>query len=91
MLALLAQDLTFCLSSRAAAAVFHLAPLSRYAIDYSFANAPLQRDLESDNVGATALFLCSPMAAAITGVTMYVDNGLHAMGLAVDSKAMQMN
>jgi len=62
-----------------------------YAIDYSFANAPLQRDLESDNVGSTALFLCSPMAAAITGVTMYVDNGLHAMGLAVDSKAMQMD
>ena len=44
--------------------------LSRYAIDYSFANAPLARDLESDNVGSTALFLCSPMAAAVTGVTM---------------------
>jgi len=31
------------------------------------------------------------MAVGITGHTMYVDNGLHAMGLAVDSAAMQMD
>lgn len=28
------------------------------------------------------------MASAITGITLYVDNGLHAMGIALDSKAM---
>jgi len=80
------------LKSRAASAIGDKGKKTfiEYAIDYSIANAPLARDLSSDDVGSTALFLCSPMAKAITGVTTYVDNGLHAMGLAVDSKAMQM-
>lgn len=60
-----------------------------YAIDYSRANAPLEQDLYADDVGATGLFLSSPMARCVTGVTMYVDNGLHAMGMALDSVAMQ--
>jgi enoyl-[acyl-carrier protein] reductase I len=59
-----------------------------YAIDYSKANAPLAQDLYSDDVGNSALFLCSPMARTITGVTLYVDNGLHVMGMALDSAAM---
>ena len=80
------------LKSRAASAIGDKGKKSfiEYAIDYSKANSPLSRDLESDDVGSTALFLCSPLARACTGVTMYVDNGLHAMGLAVDSAAMQM-
>lgn len=57
-------------------------------IDYSKANAPLQKDLEAKEVGQTALFLCSDLSSAITGATVYVDNGLHAMGFALDSKAM---
>jgi enoyl-[acyl-carrier protein] reductase I len=59
-----------------------------YAIDYSKANAPLAQDLYSDDVGNSALFLCSPLARTVTGVTLYVDNGLHAMGMAMDSQAM---
>lgn len=43
----------------------------------------------SDDVGATAAFLLSPLARAITGVTLYVDNGLAAMGMALDSVSMQ--
>ncbi|MDN4634793.1 SDR family oxidoreductase, partial [Sphingomonas sp. PsM26] len=49
-------------------------------IEYSKANAPLQKDLHAQEVGQAALFLSSPMASAITGITLYVDNGLHAMG-----------
>lgn len=60
-----------------------------YIIDYSKANAPLAQDLYSDDVGNTALFLNSPLARTITGVTLYVDNGLHAMGLALDSKSVE--
>ena len=30
---------------------------------------------------ATGAFLLSPASAAVTGVTMYVDNGMHAMGM----------
>jgi len=59
------------------------------AIDYSRANSPLAQDLYSDDVGSSALFLCSPMARSVTGVTLYVDNGLHAMGMALDSESMQ--
>jgi len=59
-----------------------------YAIDYSKANAPLAQDLYSDDVGNTSLFLCSPMARTVTGVTLYVDNGLHAMGMSLDSQSM---
>jgi enoyl-[acyl-carrier protein] reductase I len=62
-----------------------------YAIDYSRANAPLAQDLYNDDVGNTALFLCSDMARTVTGVTLYVDNGLHAMGLAVDAASMQQD
>eukprot|EP00918_Siedleckia_nematoides_P001998 GHVU01004576.1.p1 GENE.GHVU01004576.1~~GHVU01004576.1.p1 ORF type:complete len:405 (-),score=56.92 GHVU01004576.1:218-1432(-) len=58
-----------------------------YAIDYSRANAPLQKELLAEDVGSAALFLLSPMARAVTGVTLHVDNGLHSMAVAVDSKA----
>lgn len=58
------------------------------AIDYSKANAPLAQDLYNDDVGNAGLFLCSPMARCVTGVTLYVDNGLHGMGMAVDSMSM---
>jgi enoyl-[acyl-carrier protein] reductase I len=57
-------------------------------IDYSKANAPLKdKDLEAEEIGYTAAFLSSPLASAISGVTLYVDNGLHTMGIAVDSHA----
>lgn len=39
-------------------------------------------------VGNVAAFLCSPLASAVTGSTVYVDNGLNVMGLAVDSKTL---
>jgi enoyl-[acyl-carrier protein] reductase I len=58
------------------------------AIDYSRANAPLAQDLYSDDVGNSALYLASNMARSVTGVTLYVDNGLHAMGMALDSQSM---
>lgn len=54
-------------------------------MDYSKANAPLTRELLAEDVGVTAAFLLSPLACAITGVTVYVDNGLNIMGVAMDS------
>lgn len=56
-------------------------------IDYSFSNAPLQQDLQAEHVGSSAAFLSSDLASAITGVTLFVDNGLHAMGVSLDSPA----
>jgi len=79
------------LKSRAASAIGkepNKRTFIEYAIDYAKTNAPLNQDLYSDDVGNTGLFLCSPMARTITGVTMYVDNGLNIMGMALDSKSM---
>ena len=42
-----------------------------YAIDYSKANAPMAQDLYSDDVGATAAFLLSPLSRAITGTSLH--------------------
>ena len=60
-------------------------------ISYSKANAPLTKDLEGEEVGGAAAFLLSPLASGITGEVLYVDNGMHVMGLAVDSRALQKN
>ena len=58
-------------------------------IDYSMANAPLVKDMTAEEVGYSAAFLLSPLASAITGTILYVDNGMHAMGIAIDSPCMQ--
>ena len=74
-------------ASRAANAIGMIGDM----INYSKANAPLVKDLSGDEVGVTAAFLSSKLASAITGTITYVDNGMHAMGLAIDSKALQNN
>jgi len=78
------------LKSRAASAISKGGPkpFIEVAIDYCYQNAPLKKDLTSDDVGQTAAFLVSPLAGAVTGVVMYVDNGMHAMGM-VQSVAVE--
>ena len=66
-------------ASRAASAIGIIEKM----VQYTQANSPLTRQLETADIGNTAAFLCSPLAAAITGSTVYVDNGYHAMGMAV--------
>lgn len=72
------------LGSRAARAIGFIGAM----IEYAHSNAPLQKDLKAEEVGNAAKFLLSPEASAITGVTLYVDNGMHAMGVAVDSPTL---
>jgi len=50
-------------------------------IEYAQEGAPLSEPVHPQEVGNTAAFLLSPMASAITGVTLYVDKGMHAMGV----------
>lgn len=73
------------LRSRAAKAIGFIDNM----ITYAHNNAPLTKDLEAEEVGRSAAFLLSPLASAITGVTLYVDNGMHAMGVGIDSPAFQ--
>jgi enoyl-[acyl-carrier protein] reductase I len=66
-------------ASRAASAIGFIDTM----IKYTAANSPLPRPIDATDVGHTAAFLCSPLASAITGSVVYVDNGFHAMGMAV--------
>src|SRR4051812_28516155 len=66
-------------ASRAATAIGFIQTM----IAYTSANSPLPRPIQATDVGATAAFLLSPLAAAITGSVVHVDNGYHAMGMAV--------
>jgi len=67
-------------ASRAASAIGFIDQIIRF---YE-ANTPLLRSLEAMDVGTTAAFLSSPLASAITGSVVYVDNGFHAMGATLE-------
>ena len=70
-------------ASRAASAIGFIDTM----IKYTAANSPLPRAIDASDVGHTAAFLCSPLASAITGSVVYVDNGFHAMGMAVPAES----
>jgi len=69
------------LASRAASAIGKIEKM----VEYYCANAPLPEPLTAREVGTTAAFLSSPLGSGITGATIYVDKGYHAMGMAVDA------
>jgi enoyl-[acyl-carrier protein] reductase I len=71
-------------ASRAASAIGFIEQM----IDYAQRNAPLPQPITAGEVAATAAFLCSPLASGITGTTVYVDKGYHAMGVAVDREGV---
>jgi len=43
--------------------------------------APLHRHVDADDVGAAAAYLLGDDAKNVTGTTLYVDSGYHAMGM----------
>jgi enoyl-[acyl-carrier protein] reductase I len=43
--------------------------------------SPLRRHISADDVGAAAAYLLSDEARNVTGTTLYVDSGYHAMGM----------
>ena len=66
-------------ASRAASAI----GIIQRMVDYCAANTPLPVALTAEEVGHAAAMLASPLASGITGSTVYVDKGYHAMGMAV--------
>ncbi len=50
-------------------------------IDQTAARSPLRRSIDAQDVANSVLFLCSPLASAITGEVLYVDAGYHAMAM----------
>ena len=69
------------LASRAAKAIGTIERM----VDYYEVNSPLPQVLSADEVGMAAAFLCSPLASGITGETLHVDKGYHAMGMQADT------
>jgi len=68
-------------ASRAASAIGIIGKM----IEYVSLNAPITEKLTATEVGNTAAFLASSLGSGITGSTIYVDKGYHAMGMAVEA------
>ncbi len=64
-------------ASRAASAIGDIDQM----IQYAAARSPLPRGINAEEVANTTVFLCSPLASAITGHVLYVDCGYNVMGV----------
>jgi enoyl-[acyl-carrier protein] reductase I len=56
----------------------------RKILGHVAAIAPLRRNVTLEDVGNTAAFLCSDLAAGITGQIVYVDGGFNIVGMAFE-------
>ena len=65
------------LASRAAKAIGQIDRM----VEYYEENSALGGVNRATDVAHAAAFLCSPLAGGITGETLHVDNGYHAMGM----------
>lgn len=63
-------------ASRAASAIGFIDKM----IDLARAASPLAEPITAPEVAHAAVFLASPLASGVTGTTLYVDKGYHAMG-----------
>ena len=54
----------------------------RKFLTYVEENAPLRRNVTTDEVGNVGAFLCSDLASGVTGEITYVDCGFNIMGMA---------
>jgi enoyl-[acyl-carrier protein] reductase I len=66
-------------------------PGFRVMLRYAREIAPLRRDMTPGDVGNAALWLMSDLGSAVTGETVYVDGGYHALGLTVPESLLPDN
>lgn len=53
----------------------------RKMLSYVGERAPLRRNVDQDEVGRSALWLCSDLSSGVTGEVVYVDAGYHILGM----------
>lgn len=53
----------------------------RLILNYNEQNAPLKRNVSTDDVGKSAMYLLSDLASGVTGEVHYVDCGYNIMGM----------
>lgn len=68
------------LASRAAKAIGKIDRM----VEYYAENSASGGVNTADDVANATVFLCSPLAAGITGTTLHVDNGYHVMGMVAE-------
>lgn len=51
------------------------------SVEYAASRSPLPRPITPEEVANATLFLCSPLASAVTGQILYVDNGYNVMAV----------
>ncbi|MFW8593179.1 enoyl-ACP reductase FabI [Cribrihabitans neustonicus] len=58
----------------------------RYIMKWNEYNSPLRRNVTTDDVGKSALYLLSDLSSGVTGENLHVDAGYHVIGMkAVDA------
>ena len=58
----------------------------RYIMKWNEYNSPLRRNVTTDDVGKSALYLLSDLSSGVTGENLHVDAGYHVVGMkAVDA------
>jgi enoyl-[acyl-carrier protein] reductase I len=58
----------------------------RYILRWNQYNAPLRRNVTTDDIGGAALYLLSDLSSGVTGEVHHVDSGYHTVGMmAVDA------
>jgi enoyl-[acyl-carrier protein] reductase I len=62
-------------------------PGLRKMLAHVAATAPIKRNVTIDDVGNAAAFLCSELAAGISGEVLYVDGGYHTVGMSFPSES----
>ena len=53
----------------------------RYILKWNQLNAPLERNVTTEEVGGAGLYLLSDLASGVTGVVHHVDCGYHTVGM----------
>ncbi|HJQ56159.1 MAG TPA: SDR family oxidoreductase, partial [Vineibacter sp.] len=63
----------------------------RYILKWNELNAPLKRNVTTEDVGNAGLFLLSDLGAGVTGEVMHVDAGYHVVGMIKTGSAKQLS